>query len=115
MQKEIKGLEKVVVKNKMQLDVALQPFMNDTTIRKLLIEGMDIIKRQSEFVGVNVDDEAFGGYKPAAPAIGQRYVWVDTLIEKRLDAKRDGLKIVWNLADGKFEFDPWGMKLEQVK
>lgn len=114
MKDNIKELEKVVVKTKADLDKALVSFMTDTTIYKLLVEGMEIVKRQSEFTSVTISEEAFGGFMPAMPAPGGHYVWVDTLIDRRMNGKRDGLKVAWTVAEGKFEFDPWTRKLEQV-
>ncbi len=114
--KDITELEKVVVKNHDQLVKALEPFMIDTTIRKLLIEGMDIVKRQDEFItrSNNTKDADYGGFQPARPKGGHRYSWVDTLIERRLDGKRNGLKVTWSLTDGQYEFDPWTQKLEKI-
>ena len=114
--KDLNELEKVVVKSVDQLNNALKPFLSDSTIRNLLIEGMDLVKRQGKFAeaGEAVSDIDFGGFLPAKPIGGHKYTWVDTLIERRLDGKRDGLKIVWNLPEGQFEFDPWSKKLDKV-
>lgn len=115
--KDLNELEKVVVKDFTQLNEALKPFMTDTTIRKLLIEGMDIVKRQEKFAEVsNASSEAdFGGFMPARPSSGNKYTWVDTLIDRRLDGKRDGLKIIWTLSEGQYEFNPWTKQLDKVK
>jgi len=112
--KEMDDLEKVTVENLSQLNKALEPFLTDTTIRKLLLEGMDIVKRQNKFVEQDVSEADFGGFMPAMPRGGNRYMWVDTLIDRRLNGKRDGVKICWNLPEGKFEFDPWSKKLDKV-
>lgn len=37
--------------------------------------------------------------------------WVDTIIERRLGGKRDGLRIRWDLPDGIYFFDPFTGKL----
>lgn len=115
MKKNVSELEKITVTNHGQLLKALEPFMSDTAIRKLLIEGMDMVKRQSELEEryQQLDDKAFGDYKPAIPLRGGHYMWVDTLIKRRLDGKREGFKVVWNLPEGKFAFDPWAKKLER--
>jgi len=70
--KDITELEKVVVQNHGQLVKALEPFMADTTIRKLLVEGMDIVKRQDEFLARSdsAKDADYGGFQPARPASG---------------------------------------------
>lgn len=112
--KEVNDLEKVVVENLTQLNKALEPFMTDTTIRKLLLEGMDIVRRQNKFAEQDVSAADFGGFMPAMPVSGNRYMWVDTLIERRLNGKREGLKVVWNLQEGKFEFDPLTKKLDKT-
>lgn len=112
--KELNDLEKVVVENLTQLNKALEPFMTDTTIRKLLLEGMDLVKRQSKFAEQDISGADFGGFMPAAPHGGNRYMWVDTLIDRRLNGKRAGLKVSWNLPEGKFEFDPWSKKLDKI-
>lgn len=114
--KDLNELEKVVVKSHDQLVKALEPFMTDTTIRKLLVEGMDIVKRQDEFLAKSdgAKDVDYGGFLPARPATGHKYSWVDTLIERRLDGKRSGLKVTWSLSDGQYEFDPWTKKLDKI-
>jgi hypothetical protein len=114
--KKVKELEKISVKNYGDLQQAIKPFQQESAIYKLLIEGMEIVKRQSIFsdraAETNPDD--FGGFLPAMPAPGGHYSWVDTLIERRLNGKRDGLTVTWTLPEGKFTFDPWTQKLEKV-
>lgn len=114
--KQFKELEKVSVENRAQLETALEPFWKgDTTIGKLLLEGMDMAKRQARFADAPTGDvDEYGGFFPAAPPDAQHYMWVDTLISRRLDGKRSGLVVEWNLQDGKFQYDPWTKKLEQV-
>lgn len=112
--KEVDELEKVVVGNLSQLQKALEPFMADTTISKLLIEGMELVRRQNKFAeSVNADAD-YGGFMPAAPRGGDRYMWVDTLIDRRLNGKRNGLKILWDLPEGQYEFNPWVKKLDKI-
>ena len=114
MKKEIRTLEKIEVKNLDQLHKALEPFMKDTTIRKLLIEGMDVVKRQQELSDIAIaDEEAFGGYMPARPTKGQHYHWVDTLIDRRMAGKRERLVIVWDIPEGKHVFNPWTQELKR--
>ena len=113
--KKVRELEKVTVKSMAELNQALKPFMGDTAISKMLIEGLEMVKRQSEYADraaqMSLDD--FGGYPPALPVKGS-YSWVDTLIERRLNGKREGLLITWDIPDGKFTFDPFTKKLEKV-
>jgi hypothetical protein len=113
--RQFKELEKVSVKSRTQLDLALVPFLNgDTSIGKLLIEGMDMVKRQAKFADAPAGDvDEYGGFMPALPPSAQHYMWVDTLIARRLDGKRNGMVIEWDLPEGKFVYDPWTKKLEQ--
>lgn len=114
MKNDVNDLAKVEVKTHAQLLTAIEPFTKDTTIRKLLMDGMEMVKRQAGFAPMEVSEDLYGGFKPAMPARGDSYMWVDTLIERRLDGKRSNLRIVWTLPEGRFEFDPWTKKLEQV-
>lgn len=113
--KKVKELEKVSVKSYAELEAAIKPFQQSSAIYKLLVEGMNLVKRQAEFANRAADVDAdFGGYNPAMPAKGGHYSWVDTLIDRRLNGKRDGFLITWNLPEGKFTFDAWTQKLEKV-
>lgn len=33
---------------------------------------------------------------------------------KHMGGRREGLKVVWDISEGKFAFDPWSGKLEKV-
>lgn len=114
--KKVKELEKVSVKTLAELNQALKPFQQDSAIYKLLVEGMNLVKRQSAFAdrAAETNLEDFGGYNPAMPAPGGHYSWVDTLIDRRLNGKRDGYLVTWSLPEGKFTFDPWTQKLEKL-
>lgn len=118
--KKVKELEKVSVKSFAELQQALKPFLpdaktGDSAIYKVLVEGLEMVKRQSEFSQrasqMSLDD--FGGYIPAMPQSGS-YSWVDTLISRRLDAKREDLLITWSLPEGKYTFDAFTRKLEKI-
>lgn len=114
--KRVKELEKVSVKSYGELEQAIKPFLADSAIYKLLVEGMELVKRQSAFAdkAAETSMEDFGGYNPAMPAAGGHYSWVDTLIDRRLNGKRDGFLVTWELPEGKFTFDPWTRKLEKL-
>lgn len=114
--KQFKELEKISVTNRAQLEAALEPFIKgDTSIGKLLMEGMDMAKRQAKFADAPMGDiDDYGGFFPANPPDAQHYMWVDTLIARRLDGKRNDLVIEWNLTDGKFQYDPWTKDLKVV-
>jgi hypothetical protein len=113
--KEMQEIQKVTVTNYEQLVQAIEPFTKETTIKKLLIEGLDVAKRQAEYSKAPTGDQSsYGGFLPARPNVGGHYLWVDTLITKRLDGKRDGLKVTWKLPEGQYEFDPYSQKLKQT-
>lgn len=114
--KKVKELEKVSVKSFAELEAAVKPFQQPSAIYKLLVEGMDLVKRQAEFANRAADTDMadFGGYEPAMPAKGGHYSWVDTLIDRRLNGKREGLLVTWTLPEGKFTFDAWTQKLEKI-
>lgn len=114
--KQAQELEKVSVKSKAQLDAALAPFIEGKAqISKLLVEGMDMAKRQAKFADAPTGDvEDYGGFFPAAPPDNQHWMWVDALISRRLDGKRNGLVIEWELPEGKFQYDPWTKALTNV-
>ncbi len=115
MDKKLLGeLKNIKVTNELELHEALKPFLDDgKTVRTLLIDGMNIAKKHQEYfqkISAELSDVDFGGYLPARQS-GGHFLWVDLLISKRLDGKRDGLKICWSLPEGQFEFDPWSKEL----
>lgn len=86
--------------------------------RKLLLDGFEMVKRQMAFdqaaqVYSDVVDN-FGGVYPATPAMDNtRATWLDNYIRSTLGGHREGLVVVWNLPEGKFQLDPWSGKLEK--
>ena len=84
---------------------------------KMISDGFDVVKRMLEFESNSseIDAEDFEGMLPASPPpVEKRKIWIDKYLKKHLDAKREGLKIVWNLNDGKFALDPWSLKLTKL-
>ena len=115
--KHFKELEKVSVTCEGELRKALEPFLDDKSkIRSILMEGMEIVRRQLGFhkAAEAAPVEGFGGYLPAKPVLGT-FHWVDTLISRRMAGKRDGVQIFWDLKDGKFVFDPWTKSLVKMQ
>lgn len=103
---------KVEIKTENDIKNAIKRFMPDskTEVRKILIEGLNIIKKQKETADkINkVSDEDFGGILPAKLINTEKaYSRVDDLIKNRLGGVRDGFKITWTLNNKKYEFDPY--------
>lgn len=114
--RNFKELDKVSVTCEAELRKAVAPFQDDNNkIRSLLMEGMEIVRRQLGFhkAAEATPTDGFGGYLPAKPVTGQ-FHWVDTLIARRMAGKREGVSIYWKLADGEFVFDPWTKVLERT-
>lgn len=94
----------------------------DVSVRQLLMEGLEVVKKRSEAYGKMKDA------KKAAEEAGVQLglveeVWdinkcrfsVDALIEKRLGGKRRGLRVFWKVEEGEFEFDPYTNKLFKIE
>ncbi len=72
-----------------------------SSIHASLIEGMKMVARRQEVQeGTPLED-----------SVDDMYCWVDDLIKEQLGGKRAGLKIVWMLPSGSFEFDPFSETL----
>jgi hypothetical protein len=90
-----------------------------STLRKTLLEGFEIIKNQNAYFEMSAatleNDDDYGGYPPAIAHNPDIYdTWVDRFIRNNLGGKREGLFIVWNLPSGKWKLDPWSCQLEKV-
>lgn len=83
--------------------------------RKLLLKGIEMLERQQKAeltTPTDVDEQDYGGYKPASMSFGANYSWVDTLISRCLDGRRrPDNTIEWVLSDGIYVFDPKTSKL----
>jgi hypothetical protein len=91
----------------------------ESTLRKTLLEGFEMIKNHSAYYQASVAsldmDDKYGGYPPAiAPNPDTYDTWVDRFIRNNLGGRRVGLTIVWDLPSGTWQLDPWTCKLEQV-
>lgn len=91
----------------------------DSSMRSLLIDGMDIIKRRLE-AAVKIEQAIKTARESGEELPTNTFkIWeidnvrfqVDALIERKLGGKRAGLRIRWKVAEGVFEFDPYTMKL----
>ena len=71
----------------------------------LFIEGFEILQKRVEINDELADTLSVG--------IEGR-MWLDNLIEKRLDGKRDGLRVRWDLDDGTYFYDPFTRKLTKA-
>lgn len=108
--KILDSMVKVNCKN--DLIKALMPFKKDSKseLRKLIIDGFDIVKKRIEYYNKAMEldkNGSYGGIKPLIIDVDKAFCWVDKLIEERLDGKREGLTVIWNLNDGKYVFDPY--------
>lgn len=85
--------------------------------RKTLLEGFDMLKKRQETLQAmgKVDLDDFGGFYPATLRdITDQITWVDRFVTNRLGGKREGLYVVWELPEGKYQMDPWTCKLEKI-
>ena len=89
---------------------------NDTSLYDVLIEGLNKIKKHNETLEKNKKtiDNLDPSEKP-------KNFWqetkhsVDSLIEKRLGGKRNGLRIRWEIEEGIFELDPFTKKTYKIE
>lgn len=114
----------VEVKNLADLHKALEPFnpASNTTIRKTLIDGFDVIKKHITFEqqqanhinqALATSPDKFIRQSHIRPSNSPGYN-VDLLIRDRLNGKREGLKITWKLPEGTYEYDPYNGKLNKL-
>lgn len=83
---------------------------------KILLEGFNALKSQETFgTGVMAENEndavEFGGFVPAQTAVKLGMDWIDKFVTQNLGGKREGLKVIWTLPEGRFELDPWTLQL----
>ena len=76
--------------------------------RDLLIEGFTLIRNRME-----VFDKVEDGQLSPVDLGGK--MWVDDLIKRKMGGVRDGLKVIWELKEGIFKFDPFTGKLICLK
>lgn len=114
----------IVVKSLKDLNKVLEPFdpTKDSTIRKTLIDGFNIVKKHIEFNKVqqtlikkaqSETPDKFLKQSVSDPTDSTGYN-VDLLIRDRLNGKRNGLKIVWALSEGVFEYEPYSGQLKKL-
>lgn len=77
-------------------------------MNRLLVQGLEIAENQAEIIAsIDLEDDMFGGFQPAMlPKEELNYIWVDTLIKYRLNGKRRGSTVSWELDEGTFIFNP---------
>jgi len=104
MTKELK-LEPVIVKNQADIVQALKPFVDDKhQLRASLLEGFELVKKRKLF-----NEKTDSGLD-----VDQMHFWVDDLIKQRMGGKRKGMTVVWELPEGKFQFEPLTKKLSDA-
>lgn len=95
----------------------------DLNIRKLLIEGLDLVRKRIDIVDkmkkqyeeVDDDDDLLPEkIKWGLFDINSQYFNVDSLIKREFDGCRSGTRIRWEISEGVFEFDPFSWKLYEV-
>jgi hypothetical protein len=91
----------------------------DSTVRQAVLEGFEMIKnhraaREAQLVAYDYPED-FGGFMPArVPDPEDQITWLDGFIARRLGGKREGLAVVWDLVEGKYQMDPWTCEISQV-
>lgn len=81
--------------------------VSSPNMRKLLLNGLMIIKNRTDMQLDVADSDGYGGFEPAKIVnSSDQYMWVDTLIKHCLGGERRGMEIVWNLPDGTYVFNP---------
>lgn len=89
------------------------------TLRKTMLDGFEMVKNhqshyRASIASQNMYDE-YGGYLPApVPDPNEHLMWIDRFIKNNLGGKREGLTIIWELPEGKFQLDPWTCQLEKI-
>lgn len=103
--------EKVVVQTKSHIKIVIDKFMpsSDSHIRQLLVKGLEDVSKRDHYYDEQqkIDIKEFGDYQPSKIDNRNAIHWVDRLIKDRMDAKRIGLLIYWNLDGVKYTFDPF--------
>jgi len=89
--------------------------------REMLLEGMDLIKRQIEAtdqIAEKLEPTEVNGVLMQPPKFGKAgkgQTWIDPLIRHWLGGYRDGLTICWDLDGYQYRYDIYEHKLGRVK
>lgn len=95
----------------------------DLSLRRMLLEGFDLVKKRVELAKkAKAQSELEDDDDDLLPEkirwglfnIDDQYLHVDSLIRKELGGKRKGLRVRWEVVEGKFEFDPYSNDLYRV-
>jgi hypothetical protein len=98
-------------------DITIPQSGDQSMTRKTLLEGFDMLKKRQETLQAmgKIDLDDFGGFYPASLRdITDQITWVDRFITNRLGGRREGLLVVWEIPEGKYQMDPWTCKLEKI-
>jgi len=107
---------------KQKLSTTVESPSRDMSIYKLLVDGMDAVKKKAETIdkiktaiaeAKRVDDDV--NPNMVVWDISQLRFNVDGLIEHRMGGKRHGFAIRWKLPEGTFEFDIYNRRLFLVE
>lgn len=93
----------------------------NASLRQTLLDGLAVVKKRIETMSkmreaiesAKSNDESFSTSLQAWDVDKVRFN-VDTLIERKLGAKRNGILIRWELPDGVFEYDAFSGKLYEI-
>jgi hypothetical protein len=91
----------------------------DSTIRQSILEGFEMIRNHQKCYEAQLtaheSPEDFGGYMPArVPDPENQITWLDGFIIRRLGGKREGLLVVWDLVEGRYQMDPWTCEVKLI-
>lgn len=91
----------------------------NTMTSKLLIKGFKMISQRAEYKAkaeaLSEGEVDFGGFQPAKlPDAVEQATWVDNLVRSQMGGKREGTRIVWDLPEGRFYYDPLTRQLTQA-
>jgi len=87
----------------------------ESQARKTLLDSFNLIKTRidSKEHIKNVDEDAFGGYKPAPLVVNDSIPGLDIFIRDKMGGRREGTSIVWMVDDVKWVFNPWNGELKR--
>ncbi len=101
-----------IIVNEMELRELLKGFDGDSTARKTLADGFNLLKNRFEIKqrlkNNRPDIEDFGGYIPAPLMLSETISTLDNFIEKQMGGHRNGLMIEWIIGGVKWMYDPVG-------
>lgn len=113
------SLDNVVVKTEPDITRVVAPYSVNGNARELFMRGIEELQKAKEAYERTIAEleetgQEMGGYAPAKPAdplLGRH--WIDDIIIRRLDGKREGLIVQWKLQSGTYNWDPTSKELKK--